>query len=569
MHPVERELAALKFIDGLSAHLRDVREPHKALRHALRDTREYFQAAHGCIATLRAGRSEANLLFTLPKQTDWDLSVLTRYIRHTYPPVERAMLIGSVKRRGGAGCDRAGSSRSRLRSRGSAADRAHRRGAVGGVHRIDRDRMLDVRDRIDRKIMEQIHPKDLFYQILDGLRSLTHYDHSSALLIREDGEGVAARGGRADRVDEGEQPADRPAASDHGRCRGLCNRRRSTASIGTARRGGLERPAGDRVGDAARLQHRRRRGRAEVREASMLCAPLVTRDGLVGMLKIAARHPGQLKPFDAELVEHFRSQAAIAIQNLHRTESLRARVLTAERKHAMADLARSVSHDVNNALGSMLPLVQQMQADLARRARGPRCFPRTSSRCRSRCRSAGGSSAGCCPSRAARRGAAGTDRCGRAHRNGVGDPEVRHGPQRHRAVSRRPRRPSAGGLQPERSRAGVPQPAHQRARGDAERRTHHGRRPADGGAVDISIADTGCGIRPRTCRACSSRSSRPNRTATASACQSAARSCGRLAAHWIQSEPGAGTRVESPCRRRGAVARDSRRETRPDSGRGR
>jgi signal transduction histidine kinase len=30
----------------------------------------------------------------------------------------------------------------------------------------------------------------------------------------------------------------------------------------------------------------------------------------------------------------------------------------------MADLARSVSHDVNNALGSMLPLVQQMAADL-------------------------------------------------------------------------------------------------------------------------------------------------------------------------------------------------------------
>src|SRR5262249_59926189 len=65
-----------------------------------------------------------------------------------------------------------------------------------------------------------------------------------------------------------------------------------------------------------------------------------------------------------ELVEHFRSQAAIAIQNLHRTESLRARVVAAERKHAMADLARSVSHDLNNALGAMLPLIQQMQADV-------------------------------------------------------------------------------------------------------------------------------------------------------------------------------------------------------------
>ena len=37
----------------------------------------------------------------------------------------------------------------------------------------------------------------------------------------------------------------------------------------------------------------------------MLCAPLVTRDSLVGVLKIAARYPEQLKPFDAELVEHF------------------------------------------------------------------------------------------------------------------------------------------------------------------------------------------------------------------------------------------------------------------------
>ena len=71
MLPVERELAAFKFIEGLSAHLKDVREPHKALRYALRDTREFFGASHGCIATLRPGRREANLLFALPKRTDW------------------------------------------------------------------------------------------------------------------------------------------------------------------------------------------------------------------------------------------------------------------------------------------------------------------------------------------------------------------------------------------------------------------------------------------------------------------------------------------------------------------
>jgi signal transduction histidine kinase len=85
---------------------------------------------------------------------------------------------------------------------------------------------------------------------------------------------------------------------------------------------------------------------------------------MIGVLKVAGRHAGRLKPFDAELVDRFRSQAAVAIQNLTHTESLQARMLTAERKHAIADLARTVSHDVNNALGSMLPLIQQMQADL-------------------------------------------------------------------------------------------------------------------------------------------------------------------------------------------------------------
>ena len=46
-----------------------------------------------------AGR-EADLLFTLPKHADWDLDVLTRYIRHTHPPVQRDMLIALD--RGGA-----------------------------------------------------------------------------------------------------------------------------------------------------------------------------------------------------------------------------------------------------------------------------------------------------------------------------------------------------------------------------------------------------------------------------------------------------------------------------------
>ena len=362
---LKRELAALKFLDGLGTHLKDVREPQKALRHALRDTREFLQATRGCIAALQAGHPEADLLFTLPKEADWNLDVLTRFIQHAHPPVQPDMLIAPLRRRGGAWGAIA------LCRPGRPYDRDDGRlltrvamSLSGAIHRSDRDRMLGVRDRLDRKIMEQIHPKDLFYQILDGLRSLTRYDHSSALLIREEGdtalrlvaEQIAWTKAKSQRIGL-RLPITGDAAATL----------QSEQVYGFDRHGESwqEWTGPSAAGLAILLDYNSDDvGQGNEREASMLCAPLVTRDSLVGVLKIAARHPGRLTAYDAELVEHFRSQAAIAIQNLHRTESLRARVLTAERKHAMADLARTVSHDVNNALGSMLPLVQQIQEDL-------------------------------------------------------------------------------------------------------------------------------------------------------------------------------------------------------------
>jgi signal transduction histidine kinase len=375
MLPLKRELAALKFLDGLGTHLRDVREPHKALRHALRDTREFFKATVACIASLQAGHPEADLLFTLPKNAEWNTGVLTRFIRHSNPPLQRDMLIAPLRRR-----ERPWGAIALIRS-GPAYDRHDERlllrvaaSLSQTIQRIDRDRIRGVRDRIDRKIMEQIHPKDLFYQILDGLRSLTHYDHSSALLIRQEddaslrlvAEQIAWTKAKSRRIGLRLPLTDEASAM-----------LRSERVYGFDRRGELWQEWRDlsAAGLAALLDYNTGDGGGDtLREASMLCAPLLTRDGLVGVLKISARHPGTLTPYDAGLVEHFRSQAAMAIQNLHRTESLRARVLTAERKHAMADLARTVSHDVNNALGAMLPLIQQMQEDLRGGVLNPAVF---------------------------------------------------------------------------------------------------------------------------------------------------------------------------------------------------
>jgi two-component system NtrC family sensor kinase len=364
-HAHDQELEFLQFMDDLGDHLTPMREPEKAVRYALRATRDFFGAERGCVAVVPAGRPEAELLFTMPKGAAWDRDLLFRFIRHQHPYVENTMLLAPLRRRG-----RTWAAIALARSGPPYHEHHARRLArVSGfvseaVQAMDRERMLGVRERIDRKIMEQIHPKDLFYQILDGLRSLTHYDHSSALLIREEGHWALRL--------EAEQIAWRKARSDRIGLRlelapQVLRLLESGGVFGFDRSAGTWREWASRpVSDLAALLDYNVAGESEtghLREQCMLCAPLVTREGLVGVVKIAGRWPGRLSSYDAQLVEQFRSQAAIAIQNLKRAESFRSRMLTAERKHAMAELARSVSHDVNNALGSMLPLVQQMRDD--------------------------------------------------------------------------------------------------------------------------------------------------------------------------------------------------------------
>ena len=246
--------------------------------------------------------------------------------------------------------------------------------------------------------MEQIHPKDLFYQILDGIRSLTHYDHSSALLIREDDRGVAARGRRTDRLDEGAKRARSglrlPITDD------------AAALLQSAQVYGFDRHGDSwqewRGQPAARLasllDYNTGDGAdgANVREASMLCAPLVTRDSLVGVLKIAARHPGQLKP----LRRRARRALPIAGRDRH-PEPAPHRVAARPRADRRAE-ARDGRPGAQRLARRQQRARRDAAADPAdaggparRRAQARACLPRTSSTCRSRCRCAGGFSAGC------------------------------------------------------------------------------------------------------------------------------------------------------------------------------
>ncbi|MCI0588144.1 MAG: ATP-binding protein [Planctomycetes bacterium] len=353
-----RELASRRFLFELEAQLEQVRGPEKALRLALRRVREFFRAGAACIGTLKPGGGGVEPLHVHPRGAAVDLS---RYagLPRVRPAPSRDALSAPLERRERAwglihleGGEFDLESRNELGRAATALSKA--------ISRMDRVRIAEVRARIDRKILEQLRPKDLFYQILDGLRSLTRYDHSSALLIH--------RGDRENLELVAEQVAWRKAPSPNiGRTFSLDAP--AWAALGSGAILGFDRDGsgwrewnGRACGDLPRALDYNPAGEAP-RERCVLCAPFATRTGPLGLLKVASRHPGTLGPFEAELVERFLPQAAVAIQNLERATSFEIGMLEAEKKHAMANLARGVSHDVHNALGAVLPLVQQMRAE--------------------------------------------------------------------------------------------------------------------------------------------------------------------------------------------------------------
>jgi len=361
-----RDLDLWIFLDELKSSLRAVREDQNALRLSLRRTCELFKVGDGCIATLTHDGSRAELISVIPRGGQWDLGLLSAFLQKQRADIPPNIIMAPVYRRGRSWAVLAlrGQRKFELPS-GYLALRRIAKLMSETMETIDWQRTIEVRSRIDRKILEQLRPQDLFYQILHGLRSLTRYDHSSALLIcdrRENtlelvAEQIAWQKGKSSQIG-----LKLPLSDD------IWSLMRNEMVYGFDWRDGRwEEWSGGRSTPLAQLLDYNKiveASSSDLRESSILCAPLATRDGLLEVLKVAACYPGSFSGYEANLVEQFMPLAAVAIHNSQRTVTLEAKMLEAEKKHAVANLVRGVSHDVNNALGCVLPLVQQIMADV-------------------------------------------------------------------------------------------------------------------------------------------------------------------------------------------------------------
>ncbi len=220
--------------------------------------------------------------------------------------------------------------------------------------RLD-DRKTKVLDRIKEKVVSELRPRDLAYQILDGLHELVHYDHSAALLTYEPDAAVF-------RV-EAEK---------------IVWTKSKSAFVGH------EIPATEELlevleeGYLALLtredQNNQTRGLYEFLDyhgggsipgpTSILAAPLFFDEELLGLLKIAGRERLPFDERDRDVVERFLPAAAVSLRNVRVKVSLENQAMLAEQRASLVTLARAVAHDVNNAIGTLLPLAEQAREEL-------------------------------------------------------------------------------------------------------------------------------------------------------------------------------------------------------------
>ena len=169
----------------------------------------------GCVATVRPGRHGSRRSSSRCRPTAGGIELmLAAFLRGDKVRVPPELMLARIRRHGrmwgalavrAAGGDYHWDRRQAFSSIGALANEL--------IDQIDQERVREVRARVDRKILEQSLPKHLFYEVLHGIRSLTAYDHSAALLTYDDERDVARSRRRADHLAKSEGPERRAEAA--------------------------------------------------------------------------------------------------------------------------------------------------------------------------------------------------------------------------------------------------------------------------------------------------------------------------------------------------------------------
>ncbi|NQT82353.1 GAF domain-containing sensor histidine kinase [bacterium] len=360
----------LSFFARFVEKLERVKTNAKVYRFSLREIVRYFGATDGCIALHDRVSDRARITLRANQKVEWDLNLLADFIRNTKPQVPSNVILAPlrVKRRvvGLIGLKREepfvkgdGRFLCRLADRVSAE-----------LTQREEVRLLTVRARISKEIMRGLRPKDVFYQLLDGLEDLLGYDHSAAIMILDTEKNAFVV--QAEKITWGKRKSKviglelstEPAVN------GFLVRSDSPLTFSRKDGGRWGTGGSPHYTDVSRILDYNKDSSLPP-ENSIICSPLRAKGRLVGLLKISSRLRDAFGPDDVEVVQEFLPQAEAAIRASQLSATLHERTIESEKKLGILEIATGVSHDINNALGAVLPLAQSIISDLEESREGP------------------------------------------------------------------------------------------------------------------------------------------------------------------------------------------------------
>ncbi|NOT32775.1 MAG: hypothetical protein HOP12_01260 [Candidatus Eisenbacteria bacterium] len=367
MNPEPHEPDVFQVLVQVGALLRDTGDPDKIVRAFVRAAHLLLGADATCVVSRTGEDFGTRLRVSQPLDANWDLPQLDGLLGEDDVRAPLGLMTSRIERRGrdwGLLAVRRDNDTFSTQQRHDLMRLVAELSAR--LQRADRDRLSEVRERIDTKILRDLDPKDLYYQVLDGLHQLTRYDHSASLYVMDAStrrlelvaEQIAWRKKmKSPRIGATSNPSpDLERLLGEGMIHGvdrLDGAWREWTSDGAAALATLLDPIphGPEAADAPTM-------------GAMLIAVLGSRADGVGVLQLGARRPGWFGAHELEIVRRFVPAMSVALQRARATESIRRKVVDVERRAVFAHLARGVAHDVNNALGAVVPLVQQIHADL-------------------------------------------------------------------------------------------------------------------------------------------------------------------------------------------------------------
>ena len=233
----------------------------------------------------------------------------------------------------------------------------------------ERERGYAVRERIVRKVLLQLRPADILYQVLHGLKRLLRYDHSAsvetfdstALTLTVRAETIAWTKGKSPRIG---RPMHLDTAAISWIERLECCAAVDPGLIETAAASTSSLPPCGPTPPAAIITDLATVSTDAPTPRSMIIAPLRRDRAVVGLLTVRAIAPGAFVAADIETIDSFLSILSASAFHAEVFRQQQDRLLEAERRTALGNIARAISHDLSNAFGVIQPLLQKLQEDV-------------------------------------------------------------------------------------------------------------------------------------------------------------------------------------------------------------